>query len=325
MKRKQREVFRKYRCGFWSTALIPFAGNAAVFMSTSYAIQLACSKAYPEFDALLSIGGLSDMIASGQGEALMATPEFAALDIGARAVDAHALAAEALAWCPSLVLPDPTFYIPLAVGVVFLLNVELGAVFRARMIEAPAREAPKGVDTSTPRAAPAGGPRRSAAPPTGIRRASTAAAPAQTAAPKASAKAAVLSGAITRALRVASLAIVYFAGTGPTARGSISSIADHTGHVALLARVALDERRANVRAQRTRSEAGPRARRQEVVNRDCTCTSSIYMSRQSPSLPSSSSTPRNIRAAPSPSPSRIRCSNSAISIRASMPVPLRPS
>jgi len=223
MKRKQREVFRKYRCGFWTTALVPFAANAAVFVSTSYAIQLACSKAYPEVDALLSLGGLSDMVASGQGEALMATPEFAALDIGARAVDAHALAAEALAWCPSLVLPDPTFYIPLAVGVVFLLNVELGAAFRGRMLEAPAREPPKDRPAQAPRPAPVSAPRRATAPSSSVRRASTAASPPPPMPLRAAQKAGVLSGAITRALRVAALAIVYFAGTGPTVRFSVSS------------------------------------------------------------------------------------------------------
>lgn len=219
MKRKQKEVFRKHRCGFWSTALVPFSANASVFMSTSVAIQLACRKACPDVDALLAIGDLSDMVASGQGEALLATPEFAALDLGTRATDAHALAAEAFAWCPSLVVPDPTFYIPLAVGIAFLLNVELGAAYRASTLAAPPVMDAAMVKPPAPQ--PVTGPKRAATPPSGTRRASTVA---PAAASRALSREYMFSGAITRALRVATLVIVYFAGTGPAVcRGCCTS------------------------------------------------------------------------------------------------------
>ncbi|GAA5942772.1 membrane insertase COX18 [Sporobolomyces koalae] len=126
-----RELTRQYRCTPLVTLVVPPLVHIPIFVTATLTLRDACTRA-------IAALGLDSAAAS-------------TTSITTSALDhLHALGASSFAWCPSLVLPDPTMNLPLGVGLVTLLNVELSAKNRLRQTAAEQRN----IDAPPPNPAP---------------------------------------------------------------------------------------------------------------------------------------------------------------------------
>lgn len=89
-----------------------------IFIGTTLVLRDACARA---LEALpLSTSSLASLLPTSP-DSLLSPAALSHL---------HELASTSFLWCPSLILPDPTMALPLAVGLAAMLNVEVTAVTR---------------------------------------------------------------------------------------------------------------------------------------------------------------------------------------------------
>jgi len=139
---------RKYRCSPRLTLILPPVTHIPIFITATLVLRDACARA----TSALSItpSSLPSLLEGSHASALSSTA----------LAHLHDLAATPFLWCPSLVLPDPTMALPLAVGLAALLNVEVTAKTR-RAATAAAEVVDRPGDAVLP-ATGAGGPGSSA-------------------------------------------------------------------------------------------------------------------------------------------------------------------
>ncbi|GAA5826415.1 hypothetical protein JCM3770_004697 [Rhodotorula araucariae] len=118
---------RKYRCSPRLTLILPPLTHVPIFVLATLVLRDACAR------AIAALG-----VAPSSLSALLDASPASALTSSALA-HLHELASTPFLWCPSLVLPDPTMALPLAVGLAALLNVEVTA--RTRRAQSAAAEA----------------------------------------------------------------------------------------------------------------------------------------------------------------------------------------
>ncbi|GAA6038133.1 hypothetical protein JCM8097_007563 [Rhodosporidiobolus ruineniae] len=121
---------RRYRCSPRLTLILPPLIHIPIFITATLALRDACTRALSALsispDALPAL-----LSAEGSSMSSLLTPEALA--------HLHELSSTPLLWCPSLVLPDPTMFLPLSVGLAALLNVEVTARTRRAVVEGAAR------------------------------------------------------------------------------------------------------------------------------------------------------------------------------------------
>ncbi|GAA5856153.1 hypothetical protein JCM8547_003006 [Rhodosporidiobolus lusitaniae] len=115
---------RKYRCSPRLTLILPPLFHVPIFITATLVLRDACARASSAVS--ISSDTLSSLLSNYPSSIL--SPE--ALS------HLHELASTPVLWCPSLVLPDPTMYLPLGVGLAALLNVEVTAHTRRATAEA---------------------------------------------------------------------------------------------------------------------------------------------------------------------------------------------
>ncbi|GAA5913795.1 hypothetical protein JCM6882_007701 [Rhodosporidiobolus microsporus] len=115
---------RKHRCSPRLTLFLPPLTHVPIFITATLVLRDACARASAALP--ISPDALPSLI-SASPSSLLSPTALAHL---------HDLAATPLWWCPSLVLPDPTMFLPLAVGVAALLNVEVTAQTRRAAVGA---------------------------------------------------------------------------------------------------------------------------------------------------------------------------------------------
>lgn len=96
--------------------LVPAIVHLPIFISTTLILRDACQRSLESLPHLPSIA-----TSSYSSQAL---------------AQLHDFAASPFLWCDSLILPDPTLGLPLAVGLAALMNVEVGAKNRAAIARA---------------------------------------------------------------------------------------------------------------------------------------------------------------------------------------------
>ncbi|GAA5913535.1 membrane insertase COX18 [Sporobolomyces salmoneus] len=111
---------RQFRCSPRLTLLLPPLVHIPIFITATLTLRDACSRAAASLP--LSTSDLS----SSFSDSYLSPSALQHL---------HDLASTSVLWCPSLVLPDPTMFLPLGVGIVSLLNVELSAKNRLRQTQ----------------------------------------------------------------------------------------------------------------------------------------------------------------------------------------------
>ncbi|BGP41634.1 Cytochrome c oxidase assembly protein cox18, mitochondrial [Rhodotorula kratochvilovae] len=138
---------RKHRCSPRLTLILPPLTHVPIFILATLVLRDACSR------AIAALG-----IAPSSLSSLLDVSPASVLSADALA-HLHELAATPFLWCPSLVLPDPTMYLPLAVGLAALLNVEVTAkTRRARSAAAEIVDRPGEAVLPGPSSPPGAGP-----------------------------------------------------------------------------------------------------------------------------------------------------------------------
>ncbi|ORY83517.1 hypothetical protein BCR35DRAFT_331167 [Leucosporidium creatinivorum] len=138
-------IARRYSASPMPTLLLPPLLHIPVFIATTLILRDACQRALAALP--LTSTSLTTLPPSPDGASTL-TPEV----LG----HLHDLAATAFQWCPSLVLPDPTMALPLAVGLAALANVEVSAKTRRANAAAALAERGDGVGQGVDRAARVG-------------------------------------------------------------------------------------------------------------------------------------------------------------------------
>lgn len=136
---------RRYSASPLPTLLIPPLLHIPVFIATTLILRDACQRALAALP--LTSTSLTTLPSSPDGPSTL-TPDV----LG----HLHDLAATSLEWCPSLVLPDPTMALPLAVGLAALANVEVSAKTRRANAAAALAERGDGAGEGVNRAARVG-------------------------------------------------------------------------------------------------------------------------------------------------------------------------
>ncbi|GAA6023619.1 hypothetical protein JCM8202_005830 [Rhodotorula sphaerocarpa] len=106
-------VARKFKCSPRLTLFLPPLAHIPLLVTFSLVLRDACARA----ESVLAVAP------SNLGSLLEASPASGLTATGLAHL--HELASTPLGWCPSLILPDPTMLLPLAVGLSALLNVEV--------------------------------------------------------------------------------------------------------------------------------------------------------------------------------------------------------
>ena len=114
---------KKFRCSPRLTLILPPLVHIPIFITATLTLRDACTR------AAASLGLSPTQLVPDDPASPLSYLSTTALE------HLHELASTSFLWCPSLVLPDPTMLLPLAVGVVSLLNVELSAKNRLRQTE----------------------------------------------------------------------------------------------------------------------------------------------------------------------------------------------
>ncbi|GAA6025553.1 hypothetical protein JCM11491_000053 [Sporobolomyces phaffii] len=111
----------EFKCSPRVTLVLPPVVHIPIFVLATLTLRDACTRSV----ATLAVDPSSDLLAASSSWLSPTALEHL-----------HALASTPVLWCPSLVLPDPTMLLPLAVGVASLLNVEVSARNRLHQTEA---------------------------------------------------------------------------------------------------------------------------------------------------------------------------------------------
>ncbi|GAA5911928.1 hypothetical protein JCM8208_002859 [Rhodotorula glutinis] len=109
---------RKHRCSPRLTLILPPVTHIPIFICATLVLRDACARATSALAVTPS--SLSSLLDASPASSLTSTA----------LAHLHELASTPFLWCPSLVLPDPTMSLPLAVGLAALLNVEVTAKTR---------------------------------------------------------------------------------------------------------------------------------------------------------------------------------------------------
>lgn len=112
---------RQFHCSPRLTLILPPLIHIPIFITATLTLRDACTRS------------LSSLPLSSSSLSSLQTP-FQSLSPSALS-HLHELASTPFLWCPSLVLPDPTMFLPLGVGIAALLNVELSAKHRLAQTE----------------------------------------------------------------------------------------------------------------------------------------------------------------------------------------------
>ncbi|GAA6009681.1 membrane insertase COX18 [Rhodotorula paludigena] len=139
---------RKHRCSPRLTMFLPPMTHIPIFITATLVLRDACARAASALS--ISPSSLSDLIAASPASTLTSSA----------LTHLHELASTPFLWCPSLVLPDSTMFLPLGVGLAALLNVEVTA--KTRRTAAAAAEA-----VERPQVLLASGPSPSSSAPSG--------------------------------------------------------------------------------------------------------------------------------------------------------------
>ncbi|KWU42532.1 hypothetical protein RHOSPDRAFT_35976 [Rhodotorula sp. JG-1b] len=146
-KRMTHEVARRFNCSPRLTLFLPPLAHIPLLVTFSLVLRDACARA----ESVLAVAP------SQLSFLLSASPTSALTESGLAHL--HELASTSWAWCPSLILPDPSMLLPLGVGLSALLNVEVNQRTRRATSAAAADEpAPAPVQTSTTGTAPTSSP-----------------------------------------------------------------------------------------------------------------------------------------------------------------------
>ncbi|GAA5841317.1 hypothetical protein JCM11251_001623 [Rhodosporidiobolus azoricus] len=135
---------RQHRCSPRLTLFLPPLTHIPIFITATLILRDACARA----TAALAISpeNLPSLLTASPTSLL----NHSALQ------HLHDLASTPFLWCPSLVLPDPTMFLPLAVGVAALLNIEVTAQTRRAAVGAVGAVEEPQPDVSAAAASPAG-------------------------------------------------------------------------------------------------------------------------------------------------------------------------
>lgn len=106
---------------------LPPMTHIPIFITATLVLRDACARAASALS--ISPSSLSDLLAASPASTLTSSA----------LTHLHELASTPFLWCPSLVLPDSTMFLPLGVGLAALLNVEVTA--KTRRTAAAAAEA----------------------------------------------------------------------------------------------------------------------------------------------------------------------------------------
>lgn len=128
-KQQFKRLTKEYSCRPLPTMLLPPLIHLPVFITSTLVLREACNKSALAFSAAGGTSSTSDSVA---GAALALAASHDALS-PASPSSLATLAAESLAWCPSLAEVDPNTYLPAAVALTALANVEIQAALRARL------------------------------------------------------------------------------------------------------------------------------------------------------------------------------------------------
>lgn len=135
------EVARRFNCSPRLTLFLPPLAHIPLLVTFSLVLRDACARA----ESVLAVAPsqLSSLLSASPTSALTETS----------LAHLHELASTSWAWCPSLILPDPSMLLPLGVGLSALLNVEVNQRTRRATSAAAADEpAPAPAQTQTPTA-----------------------------------------------------------------------------------------------------------------------------------------------------------------------------
>lgn len=134
------EVARRFNCSPRLTLFLPPLAHIPLLVTFSLVLRDACARA----ESVLAVAP------SQLSSLLSASPTSALTESGLAHL--HELACTSWAWCPSLILPDPSMLLPLGVGLSALLNVEVNQRTRRATSAAAADEPAPPVQTVTPTA-----------------------------------------------------------------------------------------------------------------------------------------------------------------------------
>ncbi|BGP09610.1 Cytochrome c oxidase assembly protein COX18, mitochondrial [Rhodotorula toruloides] len=126
-KRAKKEAYaiaRRHNCSPRLTVLVPPLVHMPILITATLVLRDACDRA----QSLLAVtpASLPSLLDLAPGSTLTTT----ALS------NLHDLASTSFLWVPSLVLPDVTMYLPLGVGLLMLLNIEVSSQIRRQTQEA---------------------------------------------------------------------------------------------------------------------------------------------------------------------------------------------
>lgn len=106
--------------------ILPPLFHIPIFITATLTLRDACTRALSTLNIDESTLSKLSTLDGGQQQSLLTLEALSHL---------HELSSTTLLWCPSLILPDPTMLLPLGVGLLALLNVEVQAKNRERAID----------------------------------------------------------------------------------------------------------------------------------------------------------------------------------------------
>ncbi|GEM10050.1 hypothetical protein Rt10032_c10g4067 [Rhodotorula toruloides] len=126
-KRAKKEAYaiaRRHNCSPRLTVLVPPLVNLPILITATLVLRDACERA----QSLLAVtpASLPSLLQVASSSTLTTTA----------LTNLHDLASTSFLWVPSLVLPDVTMYLPLGVGLLMLLNIEVSSQIRRQAQEA---------------------------------------------------------------------------------------------------------------------------------------------------------------------------------------------
>ncbi|KAK4051772.1 hypothetical protein OIO90_004596 [Microbotryomycetes sp. JL221] len=123
-KAEAKQIAKRHNASPMLTLLVPPLLHLPIFISMTLIIRDACQRASTTLS--LTPSSLNNLLTS------TSTAEDATTSILTTTALQHLqdLATTSVLWCPSLILPDPTMMLPLAVGIAALANVEVSAKTR---------------------------------------------------------------------------------------------------------------------------------------------------------------------------------------------------
>ncbi|GAA6063423.1 hypothetical protein JCM10212_002092 [Sporobolomyces blumeae] len=127
-----RRIARKHKCSPRLTLILPPLFHIPIFVTMTLTLRDACTRALSSLPLDSStLATLTSGAAAAQPPVDPATSTAVAESFSILSETAlqhlHELSSTSFLWCPSLVLPDPTMFLPLGVGLAALLNVEVQA------------------------------------------------------------------------------------------------------------------------------------------------------------------------------------------------------